>query len=137
MGYHDIIRKGVVTAHKLLGAIEEEITIERWTADTDQGKHVYAAPLKLDALVVHATKRLGFDTGMEIIATTTIVILTPIKKLSPVVTGREEPIDERDKITLSSGKTGPILQTEGGLTDPKTNRPYLMQVYLGGYQAGR
>lgn len=137
MGIEDIIRSGVALANTLTDSIQEEITLYRWIADDDQGKHVYSNPLKLNAIVNKMDKRLGFDTGMEIIQTTEITIITPIKKLTPVVSGRQEPIDQRDKITLSSGKGGPILQTELGLTDPKTGRPYMVRVYLGGYQAGR
>lgn len=139
MGLEDLIRSGVTLAHSMTEGLQEDILLYRWISDNDQGKHVYANPLKLKAIVDHTTKRLGFDVGVEIIATTTITVLTPIKKLSPVVSGREEPIDERDKILFvdTTMQAGPILQTAGGLKDPKTGRPYLMQVFLGGYQAGR
>ena len=137
MALEDLIRGAISIAHQNTKSIQEEITLYRWIADDDQGKHVYSNPLKLTALVEHTDKRLGFDTGMEIIQTTMLTILTPIKKLTPVVDGRQEPIDQRDKITFASGKSGPILQTDRGLKDPSTGRSYMVRVQLGGYQAGR
>lgn len=138
MAFEDLIRSGISLAQSLTSSLQEDITLERWIADDDQGKHVYANPLKLTALVEHTDKRLGFDQGMEIVQTTMLTILTPIKKLSPTVTGRQEPVDQRDRIAFVSGwKSGPILQTDRGLKDPKTGRPYMVRVQLGGYQAGR
>jgi hypothetical protein len=54
--------------------------------------------------------------------------------LTPVAangtTGRREPIDPRDRLTLPDGAVGNILAVEG-LGDPDTNHNYFYQVYLG------
>lgn len=41
------------------------------------------------------------------------------------------PVNPRDRITLSDGITGPLVEPQGGLVDPSTGDPFLRVVYLG------
>lgn len=133
MSLADIVRTAVSIAESITksGELQESFTLQRWNGDDSYGKPTYAAALTLDGIVDHSARRIRTDAGAETIATATITVLKPFKKLTPTVTGREEPVDKRDKITLASGKSGPILLTNTGLADPDTERPYVVQILLG------
>lgn len=133
MSLADVIRNAVKIAHDitLAGELQETVTLQRWNGKDDFGQVTYAASISVPAVVSHSARRIRLDTGLEIAASATVSFLKPIPALSPTVTGREEPIDKRDKITLPTGRSGPILRTDGGVTDPDTARPYLVTCYLG------
>ena len=132
MSLADIVRKGVAQIHKITndGELQETIELERWIGQDDTGAPTYASVLAIEAIVERKARRIRLASGAETITTAIVTILQPIKKIA-VVEGRREPIDPRDKITLADGATGPILTPDAGLRDPDTNRPYLVQVYMG------
>ena len=133
MSLADIIRSTIKTAHNVTykGELQETARLERWIAYTDTGDKTFAPGLSCYVLVTYSSKRIRMPDGEEAVSTATIRFLNPIKKLSPVVEDRNEPVDERDKITLANGKSGPILRVDRGLTDPDTDRPYIATVYMG------
>lgn len=133
MALSDLIRTGVKLAHQITkdGKIQETVSLHRWRSSDADGVHTYATAVTLTALVEHKRKAIRRVDGTDIMSTASATILTDIAPLSPAVTGRKEPVDERDKLVLADGSTGPIVATDGGLKDPKTTRPYLVQVFLG------
>lgn len=134
MSLADIVRNGVKLAHNITktgGLQETDVSLKRWRSEDASGVITYASTLTLSALVERKRRRVYDRDGNEIVSTTTVTILSPIPALSPAVTGRKEPVDERDSIVFGDGETGRILATDGGLKDPSTHRPYMVQVFLG------
>lgn len=133
MSLADIVRSGVSLANSITskGALQERVTLRRWNGIDGYAQPSYATALTLDALVEHSAKRVKDQKGDDAVATTVVTFLAPIPPLSPAVTGREEPVDERDLLVTASGRSGPILRKDGGLHDPTTSRPYVLSVYLG------
>jgi hypothetical protein len=129
----DTIRGGVLTAHQIVGGggLEENVTLYRWKAQDAYAQPVYATAFATTAVVEHSRRLVRAPGGEEQVATAILTFIDPIPALSPTVTGRKEPIDERDKIVLANGHTGAILRTDSGLLDPTTTRPYLVQVWMG------
>lgn len=81
------------------------------------------------ALVDFTQKLRRSSTGEEILQKASVTFLRPISPDG--AENRREPIDPRDIITLPNGYTGPILDIAGGLIDPATNWPYMVEVILG------
>ena len=134
MSLGDLVRQAVAIAHKvtLAGDLQEEtVTIERWIAQSDTAVPTFAPILTTPALVDRSEKLIRAGNGNEIVSTATVHFLQPLKKLSPAVTQRSGVVDPRDAITLSDGKTGPILRIDSGLIDQSTGRPYIVSVYMG------
>jgi hypothetical protein len=129
----DIVRSAVAIAQSVTeaGELQETVTLRRWKSADASGAPTYATSLQASALVSHSAVKLRTDTGIETVSTAQVTFLQPIDPLAPVVSGREEPIDKRDQIILTNGKSGPILRTDGGLADPDTGRPYTVTAYLG------
>lgn len=133
MSLADIVRAGVKIADGITatGELQQTVVLYRWKAQTATGSPVFAPALSLGAIVSHAARRVRMRDGTETVSSTQVTFLTPIPALSPAVTGRTEPIDERDEIVLPTGVSGPILRTDGGLADPDTSRSYTVTVYMG------
>jgi len=135
MGLDAVVRSAVATAKSVTSDLQDDVTHEAWTGDGAYGAPTYAAGVSRPALVErkHELVRKGMEQSSsgagEIRKTQTkITFLTPITANG--ASGRTEPIDPRDKITLADGTTGPILKT-AGLIDPSTGLPYMMEVWLG------
>ena len=62
-----------------------------------------------------------------------VTILQPITANG--TSGRTEPVDPRDKVTLPDGTVGPILDV-AGLVNPDTGYPYMFEIWLGGSKVG-
>lgn len=133
MSLGDIVRSAVATVHAITnnGELTEAISLARWNGQDDQGLATYASTLTINAIVERKNKRIRTASGAETVATATVTILKPFAKLSPVVSGRREPVDPRDQVTLADGISGPIMAVDDGLADQSTNRPYLTQIFLG------
>lgn len=133
MSLADIVRSAVSIAHSVTdtGELQESITLERWSGQDDAAKPTYATGLSITALVDRKARAVRMGDGVEKVTSSVVTILKPFAALSPVVTGRREPVDERDKVTLADGSVFPILRIDGGLRDPDTGRPFLVQIFLG------
>jgi len=83
----------------------------------------------MTALVEDKQQLVRDVSGREVMSKTKLTILQPVT--ATVATGRRNPIDPRDKITLpSSVPSGPILAV-AGLTDKNTSAPFLLEIWLG------
>lgn len=133
MSLADLARNLIAIGHGLTssGELEEAVTLYRWKGQDAYGQPTYAAALALTAVVSHSATRVRRADGSETIATAQATFLVPIPALSPAVSGREEPIDKRDRLVLTNGVSGPILRTDGGLADPATGRGFVVTAYLG------
>lgn len=135
MGLDDVLRSGVALANRLTGDLQVTVSHERWNGVDDYGQPTYASAVNRKAIVNRTARRLRNDAGEEVVSTASILFLTPIPPL--VVTGRQNPIDKRDRISISlpggGTLTGPILSTEGIIDAGSTpaGQPYVTSVHLG------
>lgn len=128
MAFDDLVRTGVSLANDLTGSLQTTVTHEAWTGMDELGDETYAGPVTLNAIVNQRQRERRTNTGETIMTRAEITILETITPNGAA--GRVEPIDNRDRITLPDGTTGPIVDTEG-ILDPDTNRPYFARVWLG------
>lgn len=131
MGLADIVRSGIAVANTLTETLQATVTHEAWIGNKTDG---YAGPRYAEgiaraALVDQTRKLRRLSNGEEVVQQASITFLTPIAANG--ATNRREPVDPRDRFTLPDGKTGPILDVIGGLVDPSTNAPYMLEVILG------
>lgn len=113
-----IIRNALVTANNVTSSLQtSSIQLHRKSASGTWGD-TYAAPVTVSAIYEKKSKLVQTPSGQMVEAKSEITILSPID------------IDYDDKIVGPQGETGPILRIEG-LIDPSTNRPYMVQVWLG------
>jgi hypothetical protein len=131
MSFADLVRNAVALANSLTADLQVNVSHKAWTGDDDTGKPTYATAITRKAIVSDSSKRIKRDDGEEIVARTYIAFLEPIAPRTPSVSGRHDPLDERDQLTLPDGRSGPIVDTDGGLVDPSTGRTYFHQVWLG------
>lgn len=113
-----IIRNVLITANNITSSLQtSSIQLYRKSTSGTWGD-TYAAPVTVSAIFEEKTKLVQTPSGQMAEAKSEITILSPIE------------IDYDDKIVGPRGQTGPILSIEG-LTDPSTDRPYMVQVWLG------
>jgi len=128
MGFDSLVRSGVALANTLTTSLQTTVEHSAWTASDGRGAPVFASSVSRPALVEYKQKAVRTSTGETVLSTSKVTILGPVEETS--ATGREGPIDPRDKIVLSDGTTGPIVAVNG-LLDPLTNQPYMYEVYIG------
>lgn len=125
----EIIRAGVAIANTLTAGVQQNITWEPWIAEAGDGAVTYGSPVTLRAVVDLTRKQKMTITGALV---TVIATLTIVGDVTPNgATGRSEPIDPRDKITLPDGTTGPIIGVPNAVVDPGTGRGFIHEVTLG------
>lgn len=131
MALVDTLRSGVATARAITLSFHVNVTIQQWIGQNSFGKAEYADTLTLKALVEQKSKSFKTRDGQEAVSKSYIAILEPITPATPTGDNtRENPIDERDVITLPDGTTGPILDVTGFL-DGGTGVPFFSEIYLG------
>lgn len=129
MGLQSIVASGVAIAANLTATLRVNVTHEAWTGTSgNYGTPTYATGVTRSALVEMRPSLRRLPDGTEVMAKATVTFLVPISANG--ASGRREPIDPRDKITLHDGTTGPIIDISG-LVNPDTTRPYLLVVSLG------
>lgn len=104
------------------------ITHEAWIGQDKFGKPTYASATNPRCVVSNKLRTIVSTSGQLITAMSTLTFTT--LPLSNGATGRREPIDPRDRITLSDEFTGPIVYV-GGPIDPETGKGYILSVALG------
>ena len=129
MAFDDLIRTGVALADTLTGSLQDNVTHEAWTGrDGPTGDDTWAAGVSRQAIVSRKSRRHMSSTGQELLTSAKILFPRPIAANG--ASGRVEPIDGRDIITLSDGFTGPVVDVEA-IMDPDTNAGYYTTVWLG------
>lgn len=127
-GFADLVRSGVALADSLTTTLQPSVTHEAWTGNDGEGGYTYATGVSRAALVERKQKMVRSSTGEEVMSTHVVTFLRPIAAQG--TSGRQEPIDPRDRITLPDGTRSSILSINAFI-DKDTGRGYLHEVYLG------
>lgn len=88
-----------------------QVTHEAWIGADAYDKPTYDAPAQLDAVFQEGTRQVRTATGETITTQACVLLLGTVAPNGAA--GRREPIDPRDRITLPSGYTGPIVENPG------------------------
>lgn len=128
MGLDEVIRSAIAIAKSVTADLQADITLKAWTDAGAYGTPTYATAVTLPALVEEKHRLIRNADGEDMMSKTKVTILQPVTANG--TTGRREPIDPRDEITLPNGATGPILDV-AGLIDPSTGYPYMPEVWMG------
>lgn len=126
--FSKLVRLSVKLADKFTRDGQSDVTHEAWIGEDKFHKAAYAAPVTLRCVVDSRQRMIITNTGQAITVMSTLTFTSPIKENG--ASGRREPIDPRDKMTLPDGFTGPIIDT-GAPIDPKTRQGYITQIMLG------
>lgn len=120
---------GISAATQALGLLEP-VTHEAWIGHKPGGyaEPDFAVPVTRLALVQEGTNQQRTPEGKEITVRACISFLDPIPANGAV--GRREPVDPRDRITLRSGLTGPIVDAPGSVIDTETGRRVISVFWL-------
>lgn len=129
MGYDDIVRGGVATIKRTTSSLQVDATLEQWNGNSASGARTYATAATYSVLEDRRVRDIRLRTGDIVTSRARVTFLEDVAENGTA--GRREPVDPRDRLTLSDGTTGPILDVPSGLVDPDTNRPYLSDVWLG------
>jgi hypothetical protein len=113
-----LVRKLVALGHKVTRPLQADVVWESWQSTNDKGAHSYAPAVALPAHIEWEQKLVRTLSGAEKVSRTHVTFLYPV------------PIDERDRMTLPDGDTGPILDLSG-YVDPTTGHGYYTEVWLG------
>ncbi len=134
MALDSLVRGGVKVIRGVVKSLEEDVQHHAWVsqdgfgAPSGPGPDGYAFPVPLRALVEQKLqlRQLGDGRLVKVKAK-----LTFLKVIVPNgASGRDEPIDPRDKLVLADGTTGPILDVQG-MMDPGKGRPFFLELWFG------
>ena len=128
MALSDIIRNGVALADSLTVSLQATVQHAAWTGQNGFGDDEHAANVARLAIVERKQKLVRNAAGEEVLSQHVISILRPISANG--TSGRNEPIDVRDRFTLPDGTTGPIINVES-FVDPSIGAGFYHIVYLG------
>ena len=128
-GFADLVASGVALANQLTGTLQDDVLYQAWIGQDLFGDYEYSDGVSLGAIVERKQDLVTDYEGQEVVSSHTISLLKPV--LANGTPGRSEPIDPRDKFTLSDGTTGRILSVET-LMNPVTGAGYYQVVKLGG-----
>lgn len=131
MGLGSILRSGVAIADSVTGGtdgVQVSITHRAWTGRDGYNKPTYGSSVTRKAVMKSVQRMIRTTGGQEVQARAALTFLAPITANG--ASGRREPIDPRDLITLPDGTTGPILDIQGTV-DPDTSQPFALRVFLG------
>lgn len=122
MGFGGLVRKAVALADTLTGGedgLQADVVHYAYLSQDSKGKRTFRAAVTRAALVSYERKQVRGpgDTTIEVRAT----VLFP----------RPVAVDERDKILLPDGTTGPIRMKPDTMADPSTGKAYMTEVWLG------
>jgi hypothetical protein len=123
-----LIQQALTLADNETKSAQVTVMHHPWVGQSVSGTPSYAAPGSYKAILEYRQEMRKTDEGTEQVARAHLTFLQPVTPNGTA--GRNEPIDERDLITLPDLSTGPILETRG-LADPTTSRPYYNEVALG------
>lgn len=129
MSLLNVVRSAIKSVDTVTKPLQATVQHSQWTGQDGYGHNSFAAPVSRRAVVDLTRKvRVRMEDGVLLMTIAEITFLDPIPDNG--ASGRKEPVDNRDKIVLPDGSTGPIVST-GGPLDAGTNRPFLNTVLLG------
>lgn len=127
MGLDAVVRSALLAADAT-ATIQGTLTHEAWIGQDQHGAPLYAPPVSHLALIHQGTNQHRTLTGEVITTRACVSFLRPIAPNGTA--GRREPVDPRDRITLFSGMTGPLVEAPGSMIDPATGAPFLSVFWL-------
>lgn len=130
MSLASIIANGVALAHKITndGGLQASITLEQWTGTDGFSKDSFAAGIAYPGILEKKEVLRDTAADQDLVAEHVITFLCPIANNG--ATGRHEPIDPRDRLTLPDGTSGLILDIQN-VQNPETGKGFYQQVTLG------
>lgn len=117
MGLDSLIRAAVAVADDVTTSLQVSVTHEPYASQNGYGAITYGTAVTRKAVVSYATKPVRTVEGHERLSTAQIVL------------PRNVAVDIRDRFTLPSGLTAPVLAVHG-VADP-TGGVYAQEVALG------
>lgn len=127
----EVLVSGIAIADTLTKGVQVAITHEAFIGQSVSGKPTYDTGVSLMA-VEDLTSKVEFRGGQLVTIGATLTIVGDVASNGAVTSPpRREPIDPRDRITLSDGSSGPILEAPGAVIDPVTNRGFIHTIKLG------
>lgn len=135
MGFGTLIRSGISLAHSLTSGedgIQVQVSHLAWTGQDVYGNPTFASPVTRNALLNRKVRLLEKD-GRTIELRSILTFLQPIPANG--ASGRQEPIDTRDKFIEPDGSYGEIVDI-GGLVDRSTGHGYYHKVWIGQERGG-
>jgi hypothetical protein len=130
----EILQSGIAVADALTKGVQAQVTLEQWTGQDEYGNETYATAITIEAVVDYKHKQKTLATGRVVNVVATLTVVGDIAPNS--ATGRRNPVDPRDKITLPDGTTGPILDAPNAVLDPSTGRGLIHEIMLGEVGSG-
>jgi len=131
MSLRTVIQSAIKTASKTVESLKTVVTLEQFTGQSRTGSKTYSSTITLKA-IVDRTNKLVMKGGQFVNVAATVTFLDKIPANGAVtVPPRVEPIDSRDRITLSDGYTGTIISSPNATEDPSTGTGYVIKVVLG------
>jgi hypothetical protein len=130
MSLASIIANGVALAHKITndGGLQASVTLEQWTGTDGFSKDTFASGVVYPAIVEKKDLLRDTSADQDVVVEHVITFICPITNNG--ATGRREPIDARDRLTLPDGQSGLILDVQTVL-NPSTGKGFYQQVTLG------
>jgi hypothetical protein len=133
MSLLDTLRAGIATANTLTKDLQGSVQHYAWTGQDGFGADQFASPVTRRALVDLSRKLRATSEGR---LQMTVAIVTFLDVIAPNgASGRVEPVDDRDRIVLPDGTTGPIIRG-GGFMDATTGRPLFNEIMIGALPGG-
>jgi len=129
MALIDILRAGVEIANNATNSVQQAVTHEAWTGQDSNGVPTFGTAVTRHAIVEVVRKLKPTASGQLVPVVATLTFVEPVS--SNGTSGRQEPIDPRDRITLANGFTAPIVGAPDSVMDPGTGKPLINVVYLG------
>jgi hypothetical protein len=130
MGLSNTVRSGIATIKKVTTDLQTYVDIEPWTGlDPVTTAATYGSAVRIPAIVTMGPMPFRSAIGEVIVVQATVLIIEPVSDNGAA--NRAEPIDPRDRITLSDGTSGPPIMSAGSIVDPLTDKPYLFEMAIG------
>ncbi len=120
-GWADLVRKMVGVADTLTATLQDTVTHYAWsgaTVDSYNKVTAWGIGVTRNAIVEPTSRLIRRDDGSLVQAVYKITFPRPVA------------VDSRDRIVISNGTEGPILDVSG-IVDPDTNALYAVEVILG------
>jgi hypothetical protein len=103
--------------------VQAEVTHEPWV-DQDGGPR-FGDPVRVQALVVEGLRRHDMQDGKVVMTHANVTFFAPCPTEAP------RTINMRDRITLPSGLTGPVVEVVDCMVNPATGQPHLRVAWIG------
>lgn len=127
MSLLDVLRSGVAIVDTVTKPLQANVTYERYAGSNFQGTETYSAAVSLRAIVDGKQHQVRTTSGILSVSRA-LVIFLDVAALAAATGGLG--INDKDKITLPDGTTGPILAVTG-FVDAGTGEPLATEVHLG------